>query len=93
MHLLAGTSHASTLNNDRKQLLINTKLLQPQPDTEYSILLPLCHVATGRVSGASTELQSASLKKGKLIGKTLGESVIVTLINDWGNSLPAWASA
>lgn len=29
----------------------------------------------------------------KLIGKTQGWSVIVTLINDWGNSLPAWASA
>lgn len=32
-------------------------------------------------------------KRKKINWETLGWSVIVTLINDWGNSLPAWASA
>lgn len=32
-------------------------------------------------------------KKGKVNWETLRWSVIVTLINDWGNSLPTWASA
>lgn len=36
---------------------------------------------------------SKKKKRKKINWETLGWSVIVTLINDWGNSLPAWASA
>lgn len=47
----------------RKRLLLVKVFPQSQPDTEHSILLLLCRVDPEKVSGASTELHTAELKK------------------------------
>lgn len=58
------SSQVSHVPRHRKRLLlVKMKFPQSQPDTEHSILLLLCHVDPEKVSGASTELHTAELKK------------------------------